>query len=315
MRVRFPSLLVPRRRRLAAEPRENIGGWREVAPLTVTVNLRPITTVRPAVGGTIRPLVTRGLAVPARLTMAIGRPVDVRPAVDRPRRPVPTISRMERAPLPSVVTEEPEPAESWTDDDSIAELRAILNAARRQAAETDAPEADEPWQAPEPVDDDAVVVRSWPEPGAPPVRLPWEQDEPPAVAGIQEPPSRNRLAEPAPGRPRRLSLAESRRRGITVRPRHAEEPTVERRPVRVSPTPAAARPEKPGVPAEPEFVLPADEPAEAPADRQPEPEPAAPMRPPEPADHGPELDCARLADLPVEPADRDPKLGWAGSAT
>lgn len=364
MRVRFPSLLVPRRRRPAGEPRENIGGWREVAPLTVTVSLRPLTTVGPALGGSIRPLATRGLAVPARLTVALGRPVDVRPTVDRlpdlartrPRRPVPTISRVERTPLPPFATEDPEPEfalepeeSSWTDDDSIAELRAILHAARRQAAESDPLPAGEPLTGgpltaepdPEPVADGAAVVRSWPEPGAPPVRLPWEHGEPdtpaaepyaghqPAAAGAQESPRsparaatpiRNRPADPpaaeapqavqaaqAPGR-RRLSLAESRRRGITVRPRHTERPPAptippaERPPTPEPPAPVAARPEEPRVSTQPAPAEPEQVPAEAPVDREPVPDLIAPAVEPvvAPVDRAPAVE-------PVEaPVDREP---------
>jgi hypothetical protein len=207
MRVRFPSLLMPRRRRsAAAAPVEHIGSWRDAAPLTVTVSMRPLTTVGERLRGNIRPLATRGIVVPARLTTAMARPIDGRPVAEHLPAPAPT--RPRRPAVPSFpwpdqasqfVTPEPElefePDESsWTDDDSIAELRAILTAARRQATDTDVP--DTAWQAPEnPLPGNAepgTVRQSWPAPGEPPVRLPWAHDEPEAAQ------QRHPFAPPAP---------------------------------------------------------------------------------------------------------------------
>ncbi|HEX5113625.1 MAG TPA: DUF4157 domain-containing protein [Pseudonocardiaceae bacterium] len=364
MRVRFPPLLVSRRRRqAAAAPAEHIGGWREAAPLAVTVSLRPLTTVGARLGGTIRPLAGRGIAVPARLTVAVARPIDGRPTAHRLPEPAPTVPprpafptpRLDQAPPARFGTPEPEldvePDESsWTDDDSIAELRAILTAARRQATGPDAPEPS--WEAPEnPLPDNAepgVIRQSWPAPGEPPVRLPWEHDEPdtptaesrpsrpPASTGGQQSPTpprptvpgRTRVPAgsatpgrsrpvappteptPTPRRTRRLTLAESRRRGITARP-GTDEPT----PVEPAPpvTESADTPMPPALPAPPAPAI-----TEPPSPDQPD-EPgvptlqwsarqdAAPDTPPDPVPDNPTADVAADPE-PATPADPPPDL-------
>src|ERR1700761_5296334 len=115
MRVRFPL-----RRRKRLDPSPEPTGWVGLAPMPVTVRMRPpVMLERPDVVG-VRPILRRGavLGLPVPLVLASTRESSAalpEIAASRPVRRVVAVPR----------TAAVEPTSSWTDDDSISELRAI----------------------------------------------------------------------------------------------------------------------------------------------------------------------------------------------
>ena len=138
MRVRFP---LRRRKRDSAGP----VGWVGLAPIPVTVRMRPpVITGTPDVVGA-RPILRRGAVLAAPMALAA-----LRHRSSAGSRPVSVTHRHARSrAVPRVAGPEPVVTASWTDDDSISELRAILAAARKKALEPIAVEEPVAQSAPE----------------------------------------------------------------------------------------------------------------------------------------------------------------------